>query len=149
MITKIGKAKLEAQLLELKEKLEHTLIERRKAAEEGDLKENSAYIFQTTQAEVLKNQIDEINHTLATSKVSDGPGQTKVIEPGHGVLIKFDDGKKIEVVIVGKLDSGIKPGWISYESPLADAILGKTAGDKFEINGRTGIVEEIRIVDLN
>jgi transcription elongation factor GreA len=149
MITKIGKAKLEAQLLELKEKLEHTLIERRKAAEEGDLKENSAYIFQTTQAEVLKNQIDEISHTLATSKVSNGPEQMTVIEAGHWVSIKFDDGKKIEVVIVGKLDSGIKPGWVSYESPLAIAILGKTVGDKFEVNGRAGVVEEIRIVDLN
>lgn len=149
MITKIGKAKLEAQLKELKKKLEHTLIERRRAAEEGDLKENSAYIFQTTQAEVLKNQIDEIAHTLATGKVTGGPEQIEVIEPGHGVSIKYDDGKEIKVIIVGKLDSGIKPGWISYESPLALAVIGKKKGDKFEVNGRTGTIGEIEIVDLN
>lgn len=149
MITKIGKTKLEAQLVELKQKLEHTLIERRKAAEEGDLKENSAYIFQTTQAEVLKNQIDEITHTLAISKVSNGPEQVQTVEPGHGVTVCFDDGKEMKIVIVGKLDSGIKPGWISYESPLALAIIGKKKGDKFEVNGRFGKIGEIELVDLN
>ena len=53
MITKLGKQKLEEQIAELQKELERTYKQRNEAAAEGDLKENSAYIFLGERALVL------------------------------------------------------------------------------------------------
>jgi transcription elongation GreA/GreB family factor len=45
VITKQGKLQLEKDLQTLRDELRRTVEERSKAAAEGDLKENSAYIF--------------------------------------------------------------------------------------------------------
>lgn len=134
MITNLGKNKLETQLRELEAKLEYTIAERRKAAEEGDLRENSAYHFLGEQAVLIKTQIEEITLTLQKSKIIKNPTQNATVELGHRVTVKFEDGRQMDVVLVGKFDSAIKPGWISFESPLAQALLGKKVGNTLLVN---------------
>lgn len=144
LITKLGKSKLEARLGELKEELRLTYIKRREAAEEGDLKENSAYIYAGQKADLLNSQIEEAAQDLANLKIIESPGQNRSIEFGHRVVVVFEeDGREMGFTLVGKHDARLKEGWIYYQSPIGEALLGKKAGEKVEVNGQT-----IRIVSI-
>ena len=137
MITSQGKHQLEIQLTELKAELVRTLDERAKAASEGDLKENSAYIFYGERAEVLRSQIRQIQTDLASAKVQSAPTQTSQIEFGHRVRLRFEtDNREMSIVLVGKNDAALKSDWISCESPLGIALLGKHQGSRVEVNGQ-------------
>ena len=105
MITKLGKANLEKQIKELKEELQRTYEERNNAAAEGDLKENSAYIFMGERAGVLNSQISEAVDDLKVSVVQNIPNQCNTICFGHQISIVFEsDKRKLTFTLVGKND---------------------------------------------
>jgi transcription elongation GreA/GreB family factor len=64
------------------------------------------------------------------------------------VSLKYTDGREMVLVLVGKHDSGLKPGWISAESPVGQAILGKKKGESAELNGQKIAVLAIDTTDL-
>ena len=148
MITKLGKLKLEEKLVELKKQLEYTVDERRKAAQEGDLRENAAYHYLGTQVDIIRTQISEIEDNLRTSPVINKPTSNIKVTFGHRVSITYQDGKKLSITIVGKYDSGIKSGWISYESPLAIALMGKKIGELILVNDREVTIEAVESGDI-
>ncbi len=149
MITKLGKAKLEEQIAQLKAELVRTYDERSKAAAEGDLKENSAYIFMGERAQVLNSQISEAVDDLSNATIISAPKHSDYIEFGHEVSVQFnDDNQKLTVVIVGKNDSRIKPNWISINSPLGATLLGKKKNDKITVNDRPLTILDISISDI-
>jgi transcription elongation factor GreA len=146
MITKLGKEKLEAEIAELKEELNRTFEERNKAAAEGDLSENSAYIFYGERALVLSTQIDQAISDLKESVVQKAPIQTEVVTFGHKVKIFFEnDQREMVVTLVGKNDARLKPDWISDESPLGIALLNKHKLDKILVNEQPVTILEISI----
>ena len=135
MITKLGKQKLEEHLKQLEDELARTCEDRGKAAEEGDLKENSAYIFLGERALVLYSQIDQAKADLKACVVQSAPSQTDTVVFGSKVKIKFEsDGREMEITLVGKNDSNLCPGWISCESPLGLALINKSKGAKVSVN---------------
>jgi len=149
MITIKGKLKLELKLEELKKQLDYTVEEKRKAAQEGDLRENAAYHYLGTQVDLIRNQISEIEDTLKMGKIIARPGQNNKISHGHKIQVKFEDGRNMAVTIVGKYDSNIEPGWISYESPLAVALLGKMATEVVNVNDRQVTIVAIESGDID
>ncbi|HEX8923736.1 MAG TPA: GreA/GreB family elongation factor [Patescibacteria group bacterium] len=149
MITKIGKEKLEKELEELKKELRRTVEERAKAAAEGDLRENSAYLFYGERAEVLRSQIAQVEADLKAAKIQSVPSQVETVSFGHSVRIRFEnDNRELLITLVGKNDARIKPDWISLESPLGIALLGKKKSDKVLVNDQPVIILEITIADL-
>ncbi len=149
MITKHGKRKLEEQLQKLKEELRLTYEKRSEAAAEGDLKENSAYIFQGERANVLNSQIAEIISDLSSSEVKSAPLQTKSIEFGHQVTVRFEnDQREMTIVLVGKNDARLQPNWVSCESPLGLALIGKSQGDQVLINDQPVTILKIDIGNI-
>lgn len=149
MITKFGKQILEARLKELEQELERTSEERGKAASEGDLKENSAYIFLGERAEVLRSQIAELKKDLKESVVQDAPAQIDVVSFGHRVKVRFDhDGREVVITLVGKNDGRLKADWISIESPIGQAVMGKKKSDKVIVNDQPVTIIDISIGDI-
>ncbi len=149
MITKLGKIKLEEQLHELEQELQRTSEERGKAAAEGDLKENSAYIFLGERAEVLRSQIAQIKEDLKTSVVLPAPTQTETVGFGHRLKVRFEqDGREITITLVGKNDGRIKPDWISIESPIGIAVLGKKKLDKVIVNDNVVTIIDISVGEI-
>ncbi|MFA4827402.1 MAG: GreA/GreB family elongation factor [Candidatus Shapirobacteria bacterium] len=137
MITKQGKLQLEKDLQALRDELRRTVEERSKAAAEGDLKENSAYIFLGERAEVLRSQISEAEADLKKAVVQPISSDTNTVCFGHSVSLRFEsDGRNMTIALVGKNDARLKPGWISVESPLGLAIIGKKKGDEVMVNGQ-------------
>jgi transcription elongation factor GreA len=149
MITKIGKEKLENDIRELKKELVRTYEERSKAAEEGDLKENSAYIFMGERAQVLNSQIAEAEDDLNQAVVQEAPKHTGFIEFGHKVKIIFEqDKREMTITLVGKNDGRIKPDWISCQSPIGQALLGKRKSDKILVNEQLITIVDISIGEI-
>lgn len=149
MITKLGKEKLEERLAQLKEELRLTYQKRQEAAAEGDLKENSAYIFAGEQANVLNSQIDEISTDLKTSVVQTSPDHVDFICFGHLITLRFSaDNREMVITLVGKNDARLQPGWISIESPLGQAIINKKKGDKAVVNDQSVEILDIKIGNI-
>ncbi|MCL4384285.1 GreA/GreB family elongation factor [Patescibacteria group bacterium] len=144
MITKFGRQKLEEHLHQLQGELERTLEERSRAAAEGDLRENSAYLFLGERADVLRSQIAEVTQDLQASVVQAAPEQNVTIAFGHQVSLRYlADNREITLVLVGKNDARLQPNWISLESPLGQALLGHHLGDKVEVNGQKILILSI------
>lgn len=149
MITKFGKQKLEEKFQALNAEYSRTLEDRGKAAEEGDLKENSAYIFLGERAQVLSSQIAEIKQDLENSQVQSAPTQTDIIVFGSRVKIKFEsDNREMDITLVGKNDSNLKPNWISVESPLGIALLNQKKNSKVSVNGQPVTILDISIGEI-
>ena len=149
MITKVGKQKLEEHLKQLEDELARTCEDRGKAAEEGDLKENSAYIFLGERALVLYSQIDQVKADLHQEIIQPAPNQTDTIVFGSRVKIRFEsDGRELDITLVGKNDFNLFPGWISSESPLGIALMNQTKGAKVSVNDQTVTILDIGIGEI-
>jgi transcription elongation factor GreA len=149
MITKFGKQKLEEQLKNLQKELSITCENRGKAAEEGDLKENSAYIFLGERAQVLYSQIDQVKADLHQEVVQPAPTQTETIVFGSKIKVKFEsDGREMDITLVGKNDFNLFPGWISSESPLGIALLNQTKSSKVLVNNQPVTILDISIGEI-
>lgn len=149
MITKLGKQKLEEQLLQLQTELNRTCEARGKAAEEGDLKENSAYIFLGERALVLYSQIDQVKADLHQEIIQPAPTQTDTIVFGSRIKIRFEsDKRELDITLVGKNDFNLCPGWISSESPLGIALMNQPKGAKVSVNDQTVTILDISVGEI-
>lgn len=149
MITKLGKENLEKQIKELQKELDRTYKQRNEAAAEGDLKENSAYIFMGERATVLSSQISEALDDLKQSVVQSAPTQCEIISFGHKVTVFFEDDKRnLTITLVGKNDARLKPDWISIQSPIGEALVGKKKSDKVSVNGQTVTIIDISVGEI-
>lgn len=149
MITKLGKENLEKHIKELKDELERTYKLRNEAAAEGDLRENSAYIFMGERANVLSSQIEEAVDDLKQAVVQSAPTQCDQICFGHQVSLLFEEDKRnLTVTLVGKNDARLQPNWISIQSPIGEALLGKKKSDKVTVNGNTVVILDISVGEI-
>jgi transcription elongation factor GreA len=149
MITKLGKQNLEKQIKDLQTELDRTYKLRNEAAAEGDLKENSAYIFMGERAVVLNSQISEAIDDLKQAVVQSAPTQCDCICFGHKVSLLFEeDERSLIITLVGKNDARLKPDWISIQSPIGEALLGKKKSDKVVVNGNTVAIIDISVGEI-
>ena len=148
-ITPYGLNHLKQHLLDLKAELVRTFDERQAAAAEGDLKENSAYIFMTERAHVLQSQIDKASQDIREAVVVKPPTQFGQVEIGHQIKLMFENDKReMTITLVGKNDASLKPGWISADSPLGIAILGKIKTAQVDVNGQPVTILDILAGDI-
>jgi len=149
MITKLGKQKLEEKIKELESELARTCEARGVAAEGGDLKENSAYIFLGERAQVLYSQIDQAKADLRQEVVADVPTQIEIISFGHQVTVLYEknNSKKI-FTLVGRCDAHLKPDWLSCECPMGIALLNKRKSDKVTVNDQSITILDISIGNI-
>jgi transcription elongation factor GreA len=137
MITKIGKEKLEEKLQKLNDEVKEVGHKRGLAAADGDLKENSAYIFLTEKGRFIHSQIDEILADLKTAVIQDPPTHTDFICFGHQVSLVYENDKNEKTItLVGKNDAHLFPDWISFETPIGQALMGKKVGEIVMVNGQ-------------
>ncbi|MDD2482767.1 MAG: GreA/GreB family elongation factor [Candidatus Shapirobacteria bacterium] len=149
MITKLGKENLEKEIKSLQKELERTYKQRNEAAAEGDLKENSAYIFMGERATVLNSQISEAIDDLKQAVIQSAPTQSDVISFGHQVSICFEEDQRTMVItLVGKNDARLKPDWISIKSPIGEALIGKKKFDKVSVNDQIITITDISIGEI-
>jgi transcription elongation factor GreB len=105
------------------------------AAAEGDRSENAEYIYGKKKLREIDKRIQFLTKrvdvlTVVTEYPKNG---TDKIFFGAFVELEDDDGKQLEYRIVGADESDAERGYISMESPVARALLGKRQGDSVSV----------------
>jgi transcription elongation factor GreA len=142
-MTEYGFEKLSKELKYIKEiALPENAKEIEEARQLGDLKENAEYhAAREKQAHLMRRQA-EISDILSCAIVID-PSKNSHAKVSFGstvTLVDVDSDEEFTYTIVGTPESKVEKGLISYNSPLAKAILGKEVGDEVEIKLPGGVV---------
>ena len=98
----------------------------------GDLKENAEYHAAKEQQGFIEARIKDFEGKLSHLQVIDVTAidaKGKVVFGSTVDLIDEDTGAELTYQIVGEDEADIKNGLISYTSPIARAIIGKSEGD--------------------
>jgi len=142
-ITKSGSERLRAELERLKSVERPKIIAAiAEARAHGDLKENAEYHAAREQQSFIEGRIKELEAALSTAEVIDvsrlNPG-SKIV---FGAIVELEDeesGEAVKYQIVGDLEADIKQALIAVSSPIARALIGKSAGDSFEFRAPNGV----------
>lgn len=135
-ITIQGKAKLEDELKRLLHMERPSVI---KAIEEarshGDISENAEYEAAKERQAMIEGRIAEVQGQLAGAEVVDVSQikSDKVVFGATVVLTDLDSDEESTYQIVGVDEADVKAGKISVLSPLARALIGKSAGDTVQL----------------
>ena len=97
----------------------------------GDLSENAEYDAAKEAQGMIEAKIRDYESKLATAQVIDITklSGTKVVFGATVELSDADTGAEKIVVIVGDDETDAEKGLVSYQSPLARALIGKEEGD--------------------
>lgn len=109
----------------------------------GDLKENAEYHAAKESQSFMEGRIQELEHKLSYAQIIDVrqiPKSDKVVFGVTVHLINLDTDEEIIYRIVGEDEADIKSGKISYTSPIARGVIGKSLYDTVEINTPAGRV---------
>ena len=142
-LTKEGVEKYEQRLEYLKTVGRTEIAEQIKIARSfGDLSENAEYDSAKDEQSMLEAEIFEIEHKLRTSRIIDEKEiDTSVVSIGCTVkLLDMEFNDELEFKIVGSSESDPKKKFISNESPVGSAILGKKVGDEVEVRAPSGVI---------
>ena len=142
-ITLRGAEKLRAELRTLKGEDRPTVIRAiADARSHGDLSENAEYHAAREQQGFIEGRIKEIEWRLAHAQVIDPaalPDSGKVVFGAIVDLAPVDGGPTQSYQIVGDDEADIRGGFISINSPIARALIGKQPGDEIEVTTPGGM----------
>jgi transcription elongation factor GreA len=102
----------------------------------GDLSENAEYHAAREQQGFVEGRIGEIESRLSTAEVIDVASINAGGRVIFGATVELEDqdnGAKLSWQIVGEDEADIKERRISVGSPIARAVIGKSAGDVVEV----------------
>jgi transcription elongation factor GreA len=148
-LTPEGKAKLEAELEELKTTGRQELAERLKQAiSMGDLSENADYHKAKEDQGFMEGRIQEIEAILSNSKVIETKSKYDEVTLGARVTIKEADYAPETYHLVGSNEANPREGRISHESPIGKALIGHKSGDTVEANLPNGGTIRLEILKI-
>lgn len=151
-MTKSGAQALETELENLVKVERKNVIQAIADARElGDLKENAEYHAAKEKQSFIEGRIKEIENKLSSSQIIDVKSienDGKVIFGSTITVLRLDDEKKEVYKIVGDDEVNIRDNKVSFNSPLARALIGKSVDDVVIVNTPSGEVEyEITAVE--
>ncbi|MXV51062.1 transcription elongation factor GreA [Pedobacter sp. HMF7647] len=138
-------------LEKLKEELHHLKTEGRsniakaiaEARDKGDLSENAEYDAAKEAQGLHEAKIAKLEDTLAHARLIDESklDSTKVLALSFVKIKNTKNGATMSYQLVSETEADLKSGKISVKSPIAKGLLGKSVGDKAEIEVPAGKIE--------
>jgi transcription elongation factor GreB len=112
------------------------------AAAEGDRSENAEYIYGKKKLREIDKRIEFLTKRVdVLSVVTEYPKNgTEKVFFGAFVELEDEDGRAITYRIVGADESDAERGYISIQSPVARALMGKRVGDSVTVQRPKGEV---------
>ncbi len=142
-MTVLGKRMLDEELKNLMTVERPAVIKAIEVARgHGDLSENADYSAAKERQGFIEGRIQDINGKLARAQVID-PSTIKSDKIVFGAIVVIeeqDSGKKLTYQIVGVDEADIKNNKVGVTSPIARALIGKTAGDEVVVHAPKGQV---------
>lgn len=114
------------------------------ARAQGDLSENAEYEAAKDRQSFIEGRIAELESKLSNLQVIDPATLNADGRVVFGATVNIEDldsGEHKTYQIVGEDEANIKGGKISIGSPIARALIGKTAGDIAEMIAPGGVKE--------
>ena len=140
--SKEGLERLKSELEERTTVLRSEIAKRiKEAKEEGDISENAAFDAAREAQASNEGRIEEIKAALENAVVISGSSGGGMVSVGSGVKVESKERGSQSFVIVGAAESDPVKGFISNESPLGKAFIGRKKGDKVEVKTPKGIAE--------
>ncbi len=142
-LTVAGAEKLRAELHRLKTvDRPNAITAIAEARSHGDLSENAEYDAAKERQGFIEGRIAEVENKLASAQVIDPKSLDADGRCVFGATVEIEDqesGEKLVVQIVGDDEADIKESKISVGSPVARALIGKSAGDEAEVQTPGGV----------
>ena len=120
------------------------------ARSHGDLSENAEYDAAKERQSFIEGRIVEVESKLSNAQIIDPALVDADGRCVFGATVELEDlgsGDTVTYQIVGDDEADIKNGKISISSPIARALIGKSAGDVAEVQAPGG-VKEFEILDV-
>jgi transcription elongation factor GreB len=122
-----------------------------RAAAMGDRSENADYIYGKRRLREIDRRLRYLQKRLeGVQTVDSSEFEGPVIRFGAYVDVEDEAGAESTYRIVGKDEIDIKRGFISYQSPIGKALVGKQEGDAVKLKTPAGLkvleVLEVRYV---
>jgi transcription elongation factor GreA len=142
-LTRRGSEKLKEELQRLKNVERHAVIRAiTEARAQGDLSENAEYEAAKDRQGFIEGRILEIEGKLAAAQVIDPATLDADGRVVFGSTVELEDessGTRVTYQIVGDDEADLKLGLISISSPIARALIGRSAGDVAEVRAPGGL----------
>ncbi|MEM7404580.1 MAG: transcription elongation factor GreB [Pseudomonadota bacterium] len=134
-ITPVGFAALEAEADDLWKRRREVVKHLSAAAAEGDRSENAEYIYRKKQLREMDRRIRYLQKRLPELEVvrRDGNAAVDKVYFGAAVTLEDEQGDKVVYRIVGSDEFNPGHGWISIDSPVARALLGRVLEDEVSV----------------
>jgi transcription elongation factor GreA len=150
-LTVNGAARLRSELQELKGVQRPAIITAiAEARSHGDLSENAEYAAAKERQSFIEGRIAELETKLSNAQIINPAVLDAEGRCVFGATVDLEDaesGKVVTYQIVGEDEADIKEAKISISSPLARALIGKSAGDVAEVQAPAGL-REYEILDV-
>ena len=112
------------------------------AAAHGDRSENAEYIYGKKRLREIDRRLQHLGKRLDELRVVEKPASADgTIRFGAWVTLEDEDGLTSEYRIVGPDESDAARRWISIDSPVAKALLGRRDGDEVIVRRPKGETE--------
>ncbi len=145
-----GYNKICAELKQLKEVERPNIVKEIDIARgHGDLKENAEYHAAKEKQRFIEARIVDLSEIIANAQVID-PSVLPHDKVSFGSTIKIlnlDNDKEFSYTIVGSVESNPAKGLISFGSPIAKSLIGKSKGDAVSIQLPNG-ESDFEILDI-
>ena len=113
------------------------------ARDKGDLSENAEYDAAKEAQGLHEAKIAKLAETLSTARIIDESklDTSKVLALSIVKIKNVKNGATMSYQLVAESEADLKTGKISVKSPIAKGLLGKSVGDKTEIEVPAGKME--------
>ncbi|MGS0743665.1 transcription elongation factor GreA [Glaciimonas sp. GG7] len=144
-LTKFGAELLKDELIRLKTKERPSVINAiAEARAHGDLSENADYDAAKERQGFIEGRIADLEGKLGAAQVIDPTAldaDGRVVFAATVDLEDLETGEKVTYQIVGMDEADIKVSKVSITSPIARALIGRSAGDVVGVQAPSGIRE--------
>ena len=116
----------------------------------GDLSENAEYDAAKEKQSMLEGRIQDLENKISTAEIINPSQLQRDGRVVFGVIVTFIDlntDEQFKYQIVGEDEANIREGKISYVSPIARALIGKTEDDITEFDIPSG-KREVQIIKV-
>ena len=144
LLTKEGLEKLENELENLKSIKRQEVADRiNQAIAFCDITENSEYVDAKNDQAFIEGRMLLLEKTLKNARLmEDTEIRTDVVSLGSKVTLReVKGGREISVTLVSSVESKLRDGKISDESPVGKAILGKKVNANVKVQAPAGIIQ--------
>lgn len=141
LITRKGWQTLDSELKYLWKQYRPEITKKvQEAAAQGDRSENADYTYNKRLLRQIDGRVRYLVKRLEELKIVDySPQQEGKVFFGAWVELENDDQQIVRYRIVGKDELDTKLGYITIDSPMARALIGKQIDDEINVNTPSGI----------